>query len=36
MKNFLKKVSPIDALSELEQRSSLDLDPNKVKKLLNA
>ncbi len=36
MKKFLKRVSPIDSLSELEQRSSMKLDPFKVKKLLNA
>ena len=36
MKKFLKRVSPIDSLSELEQRSSMELDPNKVKKLMNA
>ena len=36
MKKFLKRVSPIDSLSELEQRSSMELDPNKVVKLLNA
>ena len=36
MKKFLKRVSPIDSLSELEQRSSMELDPNKVKTLLNA
>ncbi len=34
MKKFLGKVSPIDSLSELEQRSSMELDPNKIKKLL--
>ncbi len=36
MKKFLGKVSPIDSLSELEQRSSMELDPNKIKKLLRA
>ena len=36
MKKFLKRVSPIDSLSELEQRSSMELDPNKVKNLMNA
>jgi hypothetical protein len=36
MKKFLGRVSPIDSLSELEQRSSMDLDPNKIKKLLRA
>jgi len=35
MKKFLGKVSPIDSLSELEQRSSMDIDPSKIKNLLN-
>ena len=35
MKKFLGRVSPIDSLSELEQRSSMDIDPNKIKSLLN-
>ena len=35
MKKFLGRVSPIDSLSELEQRSSMDIDPNKIKALLN-
>ena len=35
MKKFLGKVSPIDSLSELEQRSSMDIDPSKIKSLLN-
>jgi len=35
MKKFLGKVSPIDSLSELEQRSSMDIDPGKIKNLLN-
>ena len=36
MKKFLKRVSPIDSLSELEHRSSMELDANKVKSLMNA
>ena len=35
MKKFLGRVSPIDSLSELEQRSSMDIDPGKIKALLN-
>ena len=35
MKKFLGEVSPIDALSELEQRSSMDLNPSNILKLLN-
>jgi len=35
MKKFLGKVSPIDSLSELEQRSSMDINPEKIKNLLN-
>ncbi len=35
MKKFLGRVSPIDSLSELEQRSSMEIDPNKIKSLLN-
>jgi len=35
MKKFLGRVSPIDSLSELEQRSSMDINPEKIKALLN-
>ena len=35
MKKFLGRVSPIDSLSELEARSSMDIDPGKIKNLLN-
>jgi len=35
MKKFLSKVAPLDALNELEARSSMDLDPKKILKLMN-
>ena len=34
MKKFLGSVSPIDSLPELEQRSSMHIDPEKVRELL--
>ena len=35
MKKFLSKVAPMDALNELEVRSSMDLDPKYILKLMN-
>ena len=35
MKKFLGKFSPMDALQELESRSSMEIDPAKIVKMMN-
>ena len=35
MKKFLKNVSPLDVLHEYQQRSSMDIDPKRIKDIMN-